>query len=435
MNTLGSTGGWLQKRGKLGFWSPKFCKLVGSQLVISKSEKVNNVEFLIEITPDTKIDIVKDPKKHRFSIQDANGEVSVFEARNNDEMMSWILLLRSITFSNPDLNMDCFEVLSVIGRGFYGKVLLVKCKRTGELFAIKSIRKSILIEQNKIRIVLSERNIMVKSHHPFIVQLKFAFQTQSKFYLGLEYVPGGELFTHIYRDGFLQPREYQLVIAQVALALQYLHSIGIIYRDMKPENILIDADGYVKLTDFGLSRDITIDESASTFCGTPEYIAPEVIKRLPYDTAIDWWGLGILTYELIYHNPPFRSTNNQQLFQKILKDEVPFPDNANPIEVNFIKGLLRKDPKKRFCFEEIASNEFFSGFNFDDVLNKRITPPYIPTLEDKANVKYFDNEYTSEQKMDSFVPPVMGDEADVPGFSFYGADTDIANPDNSILAD
>lgn len=425
MNNLATTGGWLNKRGLLGIWNQRYCKLIGTQLVISKSQKFNNAEQTLEINPNCKIQIVNDNKKPRFYIEDTEGESALLEAKDTQEMMQWVLLLRGTTFWNPDLDMDSFEVISVIGAGYYGKVRLVKSKYTDEYFAIKSIRKSKLIEQKRIKTVLNERNIMLKAAHPFIVHLMFAFQSPSKFYLGLEYVPGGELFAHIKRDGFLQEEEYKLVIAQVALALHHLHNIGIVYRDMKPENILIDKDGYIKLTDFGLAKDLSVDDCTSTFCGTPDYIAPEVIRGLNYDQSVDWWALGILAYELMFHHPPFHSDNKLKTYRKILEKSVKFPEHATETDKSFILGLLNKDPKERFGFDEVEKHPFFANYNFDDILNKRIKPVFVPQIEDPTNVQYFDSVFTNEVKADSYVAPVFGDAAILPGFSYV---------ENSILS-
>ena len=420
--------GWLKKKGFLGLFSDRFCYLLGSQLIVAKDEKKEHVEQTIDITPQTKIQVLTSEKnKPKFLVcPPSSKNEAVFEAKSYQEMMQWVLLLRGITFINPDINMDCFDIIATIGRGYYGKVRLVKTKETGEVLAIKSIRKSKLIAQNKVQSVLSERNIMAKTEHPFIVSLKFTFQSKSKFYFGLEYVPGGELFHRIYKGSFLSRQEYRLVIAQVAIALHHLHSIGVIYRDIKPENILIAADGYIKLADFGLAKDITVDELTSTFCGTPEYIAPEIVKGLNYDTMIDWWALGILTYELIYHRTPFRSRkkvadeneNKSITYTNILQKEPRFPPDADPVEKEFITGLLRKDPKKRYSYKNVYNHQFFGGMTFEDVLAKKIVPEYIPRLDSTTSTQNFDEQFTGETKVESYVPPVFGDVADLPGFSY-----------------
>ena len=417
-NEISNPEGWVKKKWLFGRWIKRFCVLQGSQLMIWKDDKKENVDLTIEITPDTKILILKSKKNRKFYVEDPMGNSATLKTKRSEQMMLWVLILRAVTFNNPSIDMNCFEIISVIGKGCYGKVRLVKSKSTGEVFAIKSIRKSKLIQQNRIHTVIAERNILSKSNHPFIIALRFAFQTPAKFYLGLEYVPGGELYTRIHRDGYLSKMEYKMVIAQIAIALNYLHSIGIVYRDIKPENILIGADGYIKLADFGLAKDIITDNKTTSFCGTPKYIAPETIVGVPYDQSVDWWSLGILTYQLIYHKFPFYSQNVDAVYRMILNKKVEFPDSASPEEIDFISILLEKDPKKRAGYNEVSQHPFFSEFTFEDILNKKLTPEYIPNLEEPTEVKYFDPIFTSEIKADSYVPPIVGSEACIPGFSY-----------------
>ena len=423
--------GWLKRKGFLGINSDRYCFILGSQFIVAKDQTKQNIEIILNITPSTKLQIcTSDKTKPRFLISPPPYKTeAIFEANSYEQMMNWLLALRGLTFSNPDLNMDCFETISIIGEGYYGKVRLVKTKETNELFAIKSIGKSKLIAQKKVYTVLSERNIMAKASHPFIVSLKFAFQSPSKFYLGLEYVPGGELFHRIQKFGHLSKAEYRLIIAQVAIALHHLHSIGVVYRDIKPENILIAEDGYIKLTDFGLAKDLSVVDVTSTFCGTPEYIAPEVLKGFNYDKMVDWWALGILTYELIYHKTPFRAPHNGDnesnravLYSKIVQKEPKFPDDADPIEKDFILGLLTKDPHKRFEYSDIYNHNFFGDITFEDVLAKKITPEYVPELSSPFSLQNFDEKFTTESKAESYLAPVFGDDANVVGFSYTNRD-------------
>ena len=214
--------------------------------------------------------------------------------------------------------MDNFKILSVIGRGYYGKVMLVQeIKSPKNFYAIKSIRKTTLKESNSIHTIVAERNVLAKCKHPFIVSLKFAFQTPSKFYFGLEYAPGGELFYHMQHRGLLPLEEVRLYVAEIALAFDFLHKNNIIYRDLKPENVLLDADGYVKLTDFGLAKDLSSINQTSTFCGTTEYLAPEIIRHMEYSFSVDWWTLGILAFELLFGRTPFANQNRIKMFQNI----------------------------------------------------------------------------------------------------------------------
>lgn len=410
--------GWVKKKGFFGIWSTRYCVLQGSQLIVWKDNSKTSVDLTIEITPDSKIEILTSKKNKKFYVADHKGNSATFKTKESEQMMLWVLILRAVTFNNPSINMNSFDIISVIGKGCYGKVRLVKSKTTGEIFAIKSIRKSKLVQHKRIHTVIAERNILSKANHPFIVALRFAFQTPAKFYLGLEYVPGGELFAHMHREGRMTLKEIKMIIAQVAIALNYLHGIGIVYRDIKPENILIGADGYIKLADFGLAKDLIRDSNTMSFCGTPKYIAPETIIGVPYDQSVDWWSLGILTYELLYNRSPFYSQNVDVVYRMILNRDVVFPPGAPEVERDFISSLLAKDPKQRAGYNEVANHEFLSEFSFDDILNKRIEPDYIPLINDFTEVKYFDPVFTSETKADSYVPPIIGSNADVPGFSY-----------------
>jgi serine/threonine protein kinase len=301
-------------------------------------------------------------------------------------MMEWIVSIRAATFKYTSLTMDSFTILAVIGRGAFGKVMLCENKATRQLFAIKSVHKDRLIRSGQLHTVIFERNILGRVSHPFIVPLCFAFQTPTKFYLGLEYLPGGELFRHRAKLGADALRYY---IAMIALVLDCLHANGVIYRDLKPENVLLGQDGYVKLTDFGLSKEI--DSETGTFCGTPEYLAPEVIRREPYGFRIDWWALGIMSYELLFGVTPFRHENRSRMFALIQTRDLTFPDGADPTIVHFIRGLLNKDPKNRFTFEELKTEPFFAGISFQDLLDKKIPMEFRPNIRSAKEPSNFDS--------------------------------------------
>lgn len=355
-----------------------------------------------------------------FSITDSNNDFVIFKAETNNEMMRWILALRIQTFHKKGISMDNFDILSVIGRGFFGKVMLVKEKNSGRLFAIKSIRKSKLLEKNRLQSVISERLILGKICHPFIVSLEFAFQTPSKFYFGLEYAPGGELFYHMERRDKLPYEEVVLYIAEIAIALKYLHDNNIIYRDLKPENVLLDAEGHIKLTDFGLAKDLSDVDFASTMCGTVEYMAPEIIQHQHYGKSVDWWALGILTYELFYGQTPFFNQNKSKIMKSIVQSQPKFPKNVDPVIRDFILFLLEKDPNQRPDFEQIKVNDFFKKLDFDEVYKKKIKPSYVPSIDANNELRNFDSEFTNELAIDSLSQPVLGSNVEIENFSFIG---------------
>ena len=408
--------GMLDRRGMLGFWSKRKCVLKNNVFSIFKD---STEEYSVPITGTTHVSLY-DQTGPRFILQPEGQDEIHLRAPDNERAMAWILALRSCGFEHDRMSIDNFRLLAVIGRGFYGKVTLARKNDTGELFAIKSVHKRRLLQSNKVHTVLAERNCLAEVHHPFIVQLYYAFQSKSKFYLVLEYVRGGELFFRMQqqRPG-LPVDEVRLYIAEIALALKHLHGIGVIYRDLKAENVLLDVQGHVKLTDFGLSKDLHSEELTSTFCGTNEYLAPEVVAHNPYGVAVDWWTVGILMYEMLYGKTPFFCPNKAQMFNRILRSEVPFPVSGDKNAESLICGLLEKDPSKRFGFEQLSQHPFFEGMSFNDVLEKKIQPRFVPKPKEIEELTNFDDgNFNDEQNLDSLASPVLGSAEQVKGFSF-----------------
>lgn len=369
--------------------------------------------------PDTQI-LPIEGQPTRFSIKIKDQSVVIFTADSQEIAMEWILALRSATFRNANLTIDDFTIISVIGRGFYGKVMLVEKEDSHALYAIKTVHKSRLVKSRKVHTILGERNILAKSDYPFIVKLYFAFQTDTKFYLGLEYVPGGELFKYYKEQEYVPIEETKLYIAEITLAINYLHSIGVIYRDLKPENLLVGEDGHIKLTDFGLSKDLTLQNMTNTFCGTSEYLAPEIIKREPYDYMIDWWSLGVLSYELIFGHTPFCNKNRAKMFSNIISESPSFPPTTDKDTIDFISILLSKDPKRRGKFEDIKDHPFFKDYPLDKVEKKLIQPKYVPNIMDPKEPVNFDSEFTQEVPQDSMATPTYAPDGTFDGFSFMG---------------
>jgi serine/threonine protein kinase len=234
------------------------------------------------------------------------------------------------------INLDAFHIIKVIGKGSFGKVYLVRHKTTRVLYAMKVLKKEYLIKKNQVEHTKTERSVLSYVHHPYIVGLKMAFQTTDRLFFILDYCSGGELFFHLGKVGRFPEDRARFYAAEIVLALEYVHRKGIIYRDLKPENVLLDSDGNIRLTDFGLSKEGVSDHSsgANSFCGTPEYIAPEVLLRAGHGRAVDWWSLGALLYEMISGLPPFYSKNREKMFQQIVSAELSFPPFMS--EVNFL---------------------------------------------------------------------------------------------------
>ncbi|VDN09508.1 unnamed protein product [Dibothriocephalus latus] len=302
----------------------------------------------------------------------------------------------------------------------------------GKFYAMKVLKKARLVcnEKNTAHTV-SERNILEVLRHPFLVRLHYAFQNRSNLYIVLEYCPGGELFRYLEREGFLMEDAACFYISEIALAIGHLHSLGIIYRDLKPENILLDKAGHVKLTDFGLSKEGAC--TTNTFCGTIEYMAPEIIRCAGHGKAVDWWSLGTLLFDMLSGGPPFSQEENKKataekvnhvlhftIFLQILKSQVKFPPSFSTEAMSLIRGLLKKDPKERLGakndVEEIKQHRFFKRYdvNWTDVYDRKMEPPFRPELLSDSDVSMFDPTFTGLQPI---VSPGNADES-VPGDLF-----------------
>eukprot|EP00544_Gedaniella_sp_CCMP2646_P014180 CAMPEP_0202483542 /NCGR_PEP_ID=MMETSP1361-20130828/2765_1 /ASSEMBLY_ACC=CAM_ASM_000849 /TAXON_ID=210615 /ORGANISM="Staurosira complex sp., Strain CCMP2646" /LENGTH=632 /DNA_ID=CAMNT_0049111845 /DNA_START=70 /DNA_END=1968 /DNA_ORIENTATION=+ len=298
--------------------------------------------------------------------------------------------------------LDSFTLLKVIGKGSFGKVFLAKEKRSGTIFALKVLRKDFVVRRNQVEHTKTERSVLGYVDHPFIVGMKMAFQSKDKLYFVLDYCPGGELFYHLGRLGRFPEHQARFYAAEIVLAISYVHQLGIIYRDLKPENVLLDAEGHVRLTDFGLSKEGISGSSsgANSFCGTPEYLAPEIVDRKGHGRAVDWWSLGALLYEMLTGLPPFYCQDRERLFEKIRKETLRYPPSLSPASKNVLSGLLERDPDKRMGSgpsdaEEIKPHTFFSVIEWDKLRNGETKPPWKPPVQGNADTSQFDTEFTT----------------------------------------
>jgi len=324
------------------------------------------------------------------------------------------------------VSMKNFDLLKVLGTGAYGKVYMVRKNRgpdRGQLYAMKVLKKANIVQKKKTtEHTRTERQVLETIRQsPFLVTMHYAFQTQAKLHLVLDYVRGGELFTHLYQREKFKENEVRIYIGEIILALEHLHKYGIIYRDIKLENILLDGDGHIALTDFGLSREFQAHETeqrAYSFCGTIEYMAPEVVRggNLGHDIAVDWWSVGVLTYELLTGASPFtvggEKNTQQEISKRILKCEPPMPDTLSKDVTDFILRLLVKDPRQRMGggpkdAEELKAHRFFRSINWDDLLRKNIPAPFVPRISGETDTSNFSEEFTSMLAVDSpgIVPP------------------------------
>uniref|UniRef100_A0A8C7VGW6 protein kinase C n=1 Tax=Oncorhynchus mykiss TaxID=8022 RepID=A0A8C7VGW6_ONCMY len=311
------------------------------------------------------------------------------------------------------MQMEDFKCISVLGRGHFGKVLLAELKKTGKLYAIKALKKRDIVTRDEVDSLMCERRIfeMINaSRHPFLVNLHGCFQTSEHVCFVMEYSPGGDLMIHIHNNVFseLQTRFYS---ACVLLGLEFLHLNKIVYRDLKLDNLLMDADGFVKITDFGLCKEgMGHGDRTSTFCGTPEFLAPEVLTDDNYTRAVDWWGMGVLIFEMLVGESPFPGEDEEEVFDSIVNDDVQYPGCLSPDSISIIQKLLKRNPEKRLGAGEGDANEvkeekFFKTIDWDALLAKKVKPPFLPKIKESVDVSNFDSEFTSLQPILS-PPPV-----------------------------
>lgn len=325
----------------------------------------------------------------------------------------------------------------MVGKGSFGKVMQVKKKDTGAIYAMKVLKKDHLIKRKQVAHTKTERKVLASIDHPFVVSLRFAFQTDTKLYMILDYFTGGELFFHLKTQQRFSEELARFYAAEIAMALDCLHKHNIIYRDLKPENVLLDNEGHIRLTDFGLSKDsVGTSELTHTFCGTPEYLAPEVIKGEGYGQVVDWWSLGTLLFEMLTGLPPFFNSNLHVMYEKILRAKLVFPSTLQPDAKSLLQALLERDPTKRLGaggVEEIKRHPFFRSINWDALMAKALVPPFKPTTVDGAeDVTNVDEEFKNEEAKDTpCIPSTLRSKVDgsFQGFTYAGDDARLDGPD------
>ncbi|XP_030339604.1 LOW QUALITY PROTEIN: ribosomal protein S6 kinase beta-2 [Strigops habroptila] len=317
----------------------------------------------------------------------------------------------SVNNGPEHIGPHCFELLRVLGKGGYGKVFQVRKVQgtnTGKIFAMKVLKKAkIACNAKDTAHTRAERNILEAVKHPFIVDLIYAFQTGGKLYLILECLSGGELFMQLEREGIFLEDTACFYLSEITLALGHLHSHGIIYRDLKPENIMLNSQGHIKLTDFGLCKESIHDGAVThTFCGTIEYMAPEILVRSGHNRAVDWWSLGALMYDMLTGSPPFTAENRKKTIDKILKGKLVLPPYLTPDARDLLKKFLRRNPNQRVGggpgdAADVQKQPFFRHINWDDLLARRLDPPFKPCLQSEEDVSQFDTRFTRQTPVDS----------------------------------
>jgi atypical protein kinase C iota type len=309
---------------------------------------------------------------------------------------------------SPHYKLEDFELLKVIGRGSYAKVFMVELKKTKRIYAMKVIKKEMFVlnDNEDIDWVQTEKHVFESaSNYPFLVGLHSCFQSESRLFFVIEFVRGGDLMYHMQRKRRLAEPEAQFYSAEISLALDFLHTRGIIYRDLKLDNVLIDHEGHIKLTDYGMCKEgIKKGEKTNTFCGTPNYISPELLRAEDYDFSVDWWALGVLLYEMLAGKSPFdtQDSNEDALFQTILEKTIRIPRSLSVRAQNILRDFLKKDPSERLgCdpdkgFLQIKQHEFFRGIDWEQLERRQVKPPYTPPTTSDRDLAHFDDEFTRQ---------------------------------------
>jgi serine/threonine protein kinase len=329
------------------------------------------------------------------------------------------------------IGLDHFNFLAVLGKGNFGKVMLAETKTTKQLYAIKVLKKEFIIENDEVESTRSEKRVFLianKERHPFLLNLHACFQTETRVYFVMEYISGGDLMLHIQRGQFGTKRA-QFYAAEVCLALKYFHENGVIYRDLKLDNIMLTLDGHIKVADYGLCKEeMWYGSTTSTFCGTPEFMAPEILLDKKYGRAVDWWAFGVLIYQMLLQQSPFRGEDEDEIYDAILADEPLYPIHMPRDSVSILQKLLTREPDQRLGSgptdaQEIMSHAFFRNINWDDIYHKRVQPPFIPQITSPTDTSNFDTEFTSVTPVLTPVQSVLSQamQEEFRGFS-YSAD-------------
>uniref|UniRef100_A0A1B6HWE6 Protein kinase domain-containing protein n=4 Tax=Homalodisca liturata TaxID=320908 RepID=A0A1B6HWE6_9HEMI len=293
-----------------------------------------------------------------------------------------------------DLVLEDFDFLKTIGTGTFGRVCLCREKSANKYFAMKILSISDVIRLKQVDHVKNEKNILQQVRHPFIVNMKWHHRDQCNLYMLFEYVCGGELFSYLRNAGTFTTNTANFYASEIIVALEYLHSMSVVYRDLKPENLLLDRDGHLKITDFGFAK--ILHDRTWTLCGTPEYLAPEIIQSKGHNRAVDWWALGVLIYEMLAGYPPFFDDNPFGIYEKILAGKIEWPRNLDPVAKDLIKKLLVGDRTKRLGnmkngADDIKRHRWFKNVNWQDVYQRRLKPPIVPRVTYEGDTRNFDD--------------------------------------------
>ncbi|ETN64476.1 putative protein kinase C [Anopheles darlingi] len=334
-------------------------------------------------------------------------------------------------------NVDDFHFLTVLGKGSFGKVFLAELKNSDFYYAIKCLKKDVVLEDDDVDCTLIERKVLaLGTKHPFLCHLFCTFQTDSHLFFVMEYLNGGDLMFHIQQSGRFPEARARFYAAEIVSGLKFLHRKGIVYRDLKLDNVLLDYDGHVRIADFGMCKlEIYLDKLADSFCGTPDYMAPEIIKGQKYNQAVDWWSFGVLVYEMLVGQSPFSGCDEDELFWSICNEIPWFPHYLSKEALRLLQSLLEKDATIRLGVlntmdeeSDIKYHPFFNSITWDKLERRAVEPPFKPQVRHPLDTQYFDKQFTRERArltpIDRNILASM-DQAQFEGFTY-------TNPNNTL---
>ena len=324
------------------------------------------------------------------------------------------------------LTPDDFEMLCLVGQGAFGKVFQVRKKDSGSVYAMKVMRKETIIEREQTDYMRAERDILTVIHHPYVVTLRYSFQTSQKLYLIMDFVNGGHLFFWLYRQGLFDTALTRFYAAEIVCAIGHLHSLNIMHRDLKPENILLDNEGHVKITDFGLAKqqDPESTKRANSLVGSIDYMAPEILQATGHGKTADWWSVGVLMYEMLTGQLPFRGKNKPAIQKAICSHKLKMPSFLPGDATGLIKGLLDRQQDRRLGVgpdgtDNVKGHAFFKAVDWSKIEVRGVSPPFRPTVQGEMCVACFDEQWTKKEAVDSAAGTPASDDRDVfHGFSF-----------------
>ena len=386
------------KRKMFGSWKTYQAELCQRELRLWKGPQTKSL-VSIPINKTTKVGLICHKDGPTLVVENEKKKIVIKSTSSPSEIFTWLLEIRSAAFFNMGISMQEFERLRILGRGFFGKAILASHRETGEWVVIKTVDKKTVIETRSIDTILTEFRVVESVKSPFIAEMKYAFQSSTKLYMGYEFLPGGNLLGLINSGSPISELDVRMYVAEIGLALHELHMNGIVYGNLKPENILIGGDGHLKLSDFRLCKGVS---SAPPGYGLDlDFTAPEVLENKSYGYGVDWWALGILAWQMLYRSLPFQDENRVEVMEKILHEQPTFQCSTDPLLTDLIQRLLNKDPQKRADWDYFHRHPIWAKMPLHEVMQKKLRPAFIPDARTTECAMSCDSSFSYESALDS----------------------------------